>query len=112
MKTRDLILHCYAEKKGDQWQAFCLDLSLAAQGDSFQEVRRKLDDMIGEYVYDAMVGEDRDFAFHLLKRRAPLRYWAKFYIFLLLDKAGVLSNGVRHLFCPPIPMEPSKYKHA
>jgi 1,4-dihydroxy-2-naphthoyl-CoA synthase len=43
MNTNDLILHCFADKSGDQWQAFCLDLTLAAQGDTFEDARAKLD---------------------------------------------------------------------
>ena len=38
-ETKQLLLRCYAERVGDQWQAFCLDLSLAAQGDTFMEVK-------------------------------------------------------------------------
>jgi hypothetical protein len=52
---------------------FCLDLCLAAQGDSFEEAQAKLDSMICTYVEDATVGEDRDFGADLLRRPAPLR---------------------------------------
>jgi hypothetical protein len=54
MKPSDLIVRCYAEQVGDQWQAFCLDLSLAAQGDTFAEVKDKLDAMVAEYLPRAM----------------------------------------------------------
>jgi hypothetical protein len=74
----------YAEKVGNQWQAFCLDFSLAAQGDTFAEVKDKLDAMVAEYVYDALVGQDRDYAEQLLPRRAPLRHWLKYYSYRLL----------------------------
>jgi hypothetical protein len=46
MKTSELILHCFAEQKGNQWQALCLELSLAAQADTFEEARAKVDDML------------------------------------------------------------------
>jgi hypothetical protein len=71
MKPTQLLLRCYAEKVGDQWQAFCLDLSLAAQGDTFAEVKDKLDAMIAQYVYDALVGDDREYAHQLLTQTRP-----------------------------------------
>jgi predicted RNase H-like HicB family nuclease len=112
MKPAELLLRCYAEKKDGQWQAFCLDLCLAAQGDSFQEVKRKLGDMIAEYVGDALGGRDKDFAAELLMRRAPFKYWLKFYYFLTLSKVGALHDGVRRMFCQALPLEPTKLKHA
>jgi hypothetical protein len=112
MHPRNLTLRCYAENLDGQWQAFCLDLSLAAQGDSFQDVKEKLSRMISEYVYDALAGEDKDFAYALLRRRAPAKYWAKFYLFVALHKIGALHDNMKRLFCPPLPLEPQKFKHA
>ena len=66
MKANELILRCYGEKIGDTWQAFCIDLNLAAQGDSFPEVKAKLNQQIYSYVYDALVGEDKEYADQLL----------------------------------------------
>lgn len=79
MKPNGLLLRCYAECIDGQWHAFCLDLCLAAQGESFQEVRRMLEAMIKEYVVDALVGADKEFAGMLLRRPAPLKYWVKYY---------------------------------
>lgn len=69
MKPRELLLRCYANKYDDQWQAFCIDFGLAAQGDSYEEVKAKLSDMIREYLYDALVGEDKEYAEQLLQRK-------------------------------------------
>lgn len=112
MKPTELILRCYAEKVDGQWQAFCLDLSLAAQGESAVDVERKLLNMIREYVYDALVGQDKDHASMLLKRRAPLKYWMKFYLLVACFKIGGLREGVEHLFFPPMPLAPTDYKPA
>jgi hypothetical protein len=110
MKPVQLFLRCYAEQLQDgQWQAFCLDLTLASQGDSFKEAQNKLNDMIKEYVFDALAGVDKEFSFELLRRRAPLKYWARFYQLVLLHKVGVMKNGVARLFCPPLPLEPAQY---
>lgn len=113
MKPTQLLLRCYAEKVGNQWQAFCLDLSLAAQGDTFAEAKDKLDAMIAEYVYDALAGEDRDYAEQLLARRAPLRDWLKYYSYRVLSRAGAMHEEARQLFTSLVPLEPSsRYRHA
>ena len=81
MKPNDLFLRCYAEKKGDQWQVFCIDLCLAAQGDSLKEVKGKLHLQIGEYVYDALVGEDAEYSRPLLTRKSPLSQRLKYHLY-------------------------------
>lgn len=80
MRPDQLILRCLAERSGDQWQAFCLDLNLAAQADSAKEVKAKLEAMVSSYLYDALVGEDREHAVDLLARKAPAEIWFKFYL--------------------------------
>jgi predicted RNase H-like HicB family nuclease len=50
MKSNDLILKCYAEQEEGVWVAVCLDFNLAAQADSYQEVKAKLESMISFYV--------------------------------------------------------------
>ena len=105
MKPTQLFLRCYAEKVGDQWQAFCLDLSLAAQADTFAAVKNKLDAMVFEYVFDALAGEDRDYAEQLLTRRAPLRDWLKYYWCSALSGVGALHEEARRLFTSLVPLE-------
>ena len=106
MKPPGLIVRCYAETVDAQWQAFCLDLCLAVQGESFQEVKDKLERMICDYVTDAVVGEDKEYAYQLLNRRAPLKYWAKYYYAVVLHKFGALRKNVRLLFREPLPLHP------
>ena len=72
-------LRFLAASKDGQWQALCLDLCLAAQADTFPEAERKIRAMVCEYLYDALEGDDRPYASQLLSRRAPLRYWARYY---------------------------------
>lgn len=83
MNPKQLIVQCYAEQEGDCWVAVCLNFNLAAQGDCFEEVKTKLEAMIKEYVYDAMVGEDRAYCAQLLTRSAPLSTWIKYRIIRL-----------------------------
>lgn len=93
MRPRDLILRCFAERIGDQWQAFCIDLNLAAQGDSLAEVKTKLDAMIQEYMFDAFEGEDSAHAADLFPRPAPLSIRLRYARYWLLDKALSRLSG-------------------
>ena len=70
----------HIEHDGNVWVASCLDFCLAAQGESFEEAKEKLEDMISEYVYDATVGEDRDHAYILLTRKAPFISFVRYYL--------------------------------
>lgn len=74
----ELVIRCYAEKKDGVWLAFCVDLSLGAQGDSFDEVKRKLEAQIVEFVEDAC-GQDRPHAAAMFKRKAPLRFRIRYW---------------------------------
>jgi hypothetical protein len=106
MKAHELILHCFAEQKGNQWQAFCLELGLAAQADTFEAARSKLESMIVSYVEDAMVGEDRAFGADLLTRRAPLTDWLKYYVHAARKR--LLGLAAWHPFREVLPLHPGK----
>ena len=111
MKPTELLLRCYANKHGNQWQAFCIDFSLAAQGDDFPEVRRKLEAMIGEHIYDALAGEDRQYAEQLLERRAPFKQVVTYYWYALMYHLGVFKDGIHRLFRAPMPLVPQTCAH-
>jgi len=106
IKPAQLLLRCYAERVDNQWQAFCLDLTLAAQGDSFEQARGKLRAMIVEYVTDAIVGEDREFADQLLSRKAPLGEWAKYYGMAMLTRLHAARSNLWRLFHESLPLVP------
>jgi hypothetical protein len=107
MSTRQLVLRCYAEKKQEHWQAFCLEFDLAVQAESFQEAKSKLEAQIVDYVTDALVGEDKEYADQLLSRRAPLRHWAKWYWYCASSNFFNMKNGVHKLFKEPMPLIPA-----
>ncbi len=111
MKATQLVLRCYAENSGNQWQAICLDLNLAAQADTFDEVESKLREMINEYVYDALVGEDKEYADYFLSRKAPLSVWAKYYFQCNLAKVVSLKNNVHRFFKETLPLTPHSDCH-
>lgn len=58
MRPDQFTLRCYSENQGDIAVAVCIDLTLAAQTDSMDEARRKLDEQITSYLHDIFVGED------------------------------------------------------
>lgn len=124
MRPNDLFVRCYAERKGIHWQAFCIDFSLGAQGDSLAEVKAKLEAQIREYVFDALCGEDREHSEYLFARRAPLRFRLRYeYIRVLcglvrrLAKLAASHGASRRLregshvpFREPVPLVPA-YAH-
>jgi hypothetical protein len=110
MNPIKLILHCYAEYKNGQWNVYCLDFTLAAQADTFSEAKAKIEAMIYEYVYDATVGEHKDYADQLLNRRAPLTEWLKYYLLVFRFKFTHTKRGIYHLFTESIPLAPIQYK--
>lgn len=105
MKPVQLVLRCYGEKKGEVWQAFCIDLNLAAQGDSMRDVRGKLNSQIESYLYDALEGDDRKYADQLLNRKAPLAFRAKYYLYRVMCVAAAAKDGIKdHIFNVVMPL--------
>lgn len=95
-------LHCYAVKENDQWIACCLDFTLAAQADSFEEALANLKIMINEYIKD-IAGPLSDHRQMLLNRKAPASEWIKYFYFLLLHKISHTKDGLHRLIDLPIP---------
>jgi predicted RNase H-like HicB family nuclease len=104
MNPKQLIVKCYAEQEGDYWVAMCLNFNLAVQGDSFEEVKAKLEAMIAEYVYDALAGEDQPYAAQLLSRSAPLSSWLKYYF---LKAKIALCHTAERIFDETMPLKPA-----
>jgi hypothetical protein len=95
-------LRCYAEGREGDWEAICLDLDIAVQGRSFEEVFRSLQEGISLYlesVADLPPEEGRD----LLHRPAPFQVRFKFLAHALRglfpDSDG---NRQRHQFTMPL----------
>lgn len=112
MNVRNLMLRCYANKHNDQWQAFCIDFNLAVQGNSFTEVKRKLAEQVSTYIYDALVGDDKEFAEQLLSRKAPLKQRLTYHAIKLAHHIGLWRNGLHRLFKEPVPLVPQAHVHA
>ena len=112
MTKNQLLLRCYAKYEEGQWLAFCLDFDLAAQADSFEEAKTKLENMIKAYVFDALVGEDKDYAQQLLFRKAPLLEWLKYDFYLAINRFIHARQGMYRLFLEPLPLTPYHHKIA
>jgi hypothetical protein len=65
------VLRCFAEGSGQEWQAYCLDLDIAVQGQSFAEVEASLQEAIRLYVESLADLSDAD-RIRLLNRPVPL----------------------------------------
>jgi predicted RNase H-like HicB family nuclease len=95
-------LHCYAEGRDGDWEAICLDLDIAVQGSSFDEVFRSLQQAISLYletVTDLPPEERRA----LLHRSAPFAVRLKFLTHAL---RGVFADSdcerQHHQFTMPL----------
>lgn len=98
-----LHLRCYAEQQGpDLWVAVCIDLCLAAQGETYQAARSRLDAQIDSYVEDAFT-VDRAYFQQLIPRKAPLHQRVKYYL-IHLHLAGVLFRHTMRDFVRNMPL--------
>ena len=92
-------LLCFAHGRDDDWQAICLDLDIAVQGRSFEEVRDGLEKAVVSYLRDALKEEQP--ARRLLNRSAPwyirLSYVVRFMFATIFKRDGQF----RHAFDMP-----------
>jgi len=107
VNANHLILRCYAEFRTEGWQAFCLDLCLAVQGERFIEVQTKLGEQIVDFIQNATVGEDQAFAEQLLTRRAPFGYWLKYHWIKFTIQFGSQPYKTQLPFNNPLPLIPA-----
>jgi hypothetical protein len=106
VKPEALILRCYAEHDGDLWVAVCVDLSLAAQGDTPEEARHKLVEQMREYLLDALAGEDQAFGDILLTRKAPWQQVLKYHYIKACYHLHLLKHNTYNLFSEIVPVAP------
>jgi hypothetical protein len=103
-----LFVRCVAERRENYWQAFSIEFGLAVQGDTLPDVKHRLELMINSYVFDALVGEDREHARELLNRKATFGVYAKYYFARFLSRiarvVGISRNRVS--FSETLPLKP------
>jgi predicted RNase H-like HicB family nuclease len=94
-------LRCYAEGQNGEWEAICLDLDIAVQGRSFEDVLCSLREAIALYletVADLPAGEQCS----LLKRPAPLAIRFKFLVHAARGVFAAGDDRERHQFTMPV----------
>jgi hypothetical protein len=82
---------CVARRQGDRWEALCLDLDIAVEGRSFDEVQNLLKEAVSTYIEDALA-EAEPARSQLLARRAPF-----FVRFLWALRFFKIALSGRHL---------------
>lgn len=88
-------LHCYAQGRDGDWEAICLDLDIAVQGRSFEEVFGSLQEAISLH-YETVAELPVDQRPALLHRPVP---------FLARVVRGLFAGGddrQRHQFTMPV----------
>ena len=80
MNSKKLILRCYGRQLDRQkWYAVCLDLNLAVEASSLNEMREKMKEVIESYLETVLDTKDVTSIPGLLSRRAPLADWLFYY---------------------------------
>jgi predicted RNase H-like HicB family nuclease len=102
VKLATRTLHCYAEGRDGDWEAICLDLDIAVQGRSFEEVFGSLQEAISLYL-GSVANLPADQRPGLLRRPAPfivrLKFLARAARGLFADSEG---DRQRHQFTMPL----------
>ena len=73
------VLKCYVESSQDGWEGICVDLDIAVQADSFDDVIRELEDAINVY-FETVMGLPAEDRRRLLNRRVPLLRRARYTV--------------------------------
>lgn len=101
MEHMSRILHCSAEGGKGEWEAICLDLDIAVQGASFEEVYRSLRTAISLYLETVETLPTSDRA-DLLDRPAPFSVRWRFLAQAARYALGTGPDGTyRHQFTLP-----------
>lgn len=100
-------LRCYIKKEHADWVAVCIDLSLAAQAESPQLAKEKLESMITTYVDEAL-NEHKEYAQQLLSRKAPfsqqLTYYKALIFCFITEMLHRTESNESRVFCESYPV--------
>ncbi len=95
------VLRCYAEGRNGEWEAICLDLDIAVQEKSFEDVFHALNEVIALHVEAVTALPETEHA-HLLDRPAPLSLRLKFFFYALRSLfPHDDEDGYHHQFTVP-----------
>lgn len=71
-------MHCFLERQGQAWAAYCVEVNVSATGASAEEAKGALNQRLERFWYDYDAGDQ---AARQLRRRSlgrQLRYWAAY----------------------------------
>ena len=102
MQLTDLKLRCFAVQEQDAWVAVCLELCLAAHGDSFEDAHKNLYSMIVDYMRDAL--NDHEHVNDLIPRKAPLSSYCHYYFIKFVSSLVKLRNWHQKCFTEIMPL--------
>lgn len=74
----------YIKKEGNIYTGFCIDLTLAVQGESYSEVVNKLSNVINDYIEEALTVDSKHKE-RLLNRKAGLSEYIKYYLIAFIS---------------------------
>ena len=95
LRPSKLVLRCYGHQvKAGKWYGVCLDLNIAAEAETSNQLKDKLNDMILGYIDTVLDTDDNGSIGALLSRRAPLKDWVVYYFFKLLISIRKLPNDI------------------
>lgn len=111
MKASDLVLRCYIKRTQGQWVAVCIDLCLAAQGDTRDEAHARLVAQIRSYVHEALT-VDKESADMLLTRKAPWPQRLEYATIVVAHKVRWLQSSLGQVFKTALPLQVERNCHA
>lgn len=79
-----LVLRCFAEQDEAGWTGLCVDLDIAVQGDTFEDVAEDLRTAIEEFITHVKMLPEPDRS-RLLSRKAPWHLRAKYGLYQIQD---------------------------
>lgn len=102
----EIVLRCLLEHdEPDSWFAICLDLNVFARAATAGQARTRLHQEISRYLDEAYTVDREHFA-DLVPRRAPLRFWLRFYLAVLQERLGPKPRGAEG-FRETVPLAPA-----
>lgn len=90
-------LRCFVERVGAGWKAYCVDVDLAATGDTSDEARAALDRILERHCYE---GDENDSTTRTLRKPQLLRRW-KYGAARLFGHDGVYTRHCYEFRAPP-----------
>ena len=85
-------LLCFARGTDGDWEAICVDLDIAVEGYSLEDVKQRLHDAVRLYVESALA-ESEEVGMRLLTRRAPIWVRARLGLSYLAHLLSGRRNG-------------------